>query len=51
MRQILIDLYLDYRNNYISYEVMAEHHGITPNEMKVLLGVARSVFESEHPEA
>ena len=55
MRQVardwLIDTYIDWVNNYISIAVYAEHHGLTPDQAKALLDLARDVVNSEHPEA
>lgn len=42
---------LDWRNNYLTVEVFAEHHGLTTGEACTLLDLARDVNRHEHPEA
>lgn len=51
MRDILIDAYLDYRNNYLTIDLWAEHNGLTQTQGEQLYWLAREVFESQHPEA
>lgn len=50
-REYLLDLYLDWRNNYLTVEVFAEHHGLTTGEACTLIDLARDVNRHEHPEA
>ena len=50
-RQTLLELYLDWVNNYLTVAVFAEHHGLTEAEANQLLAVAQSCFENNHPEA
>lgn len=50
-RTYLTAVWLDWRNNYLGAEKFAEHNSITPAEARLLLAVARSVFDSPHPEA
>jgi hypothetical protein len=50
-RDYLAEVWLDWHNNYLSAEVFAEHNGITPEQARKLLAVARSVFDSKHPDA
>lgn len=50
-RQILIEMYLDYRNNYLTVEKFAEHNGLSEIHGHRLIALAREVFESDHPEA
>lgn len=50
-REYLLDLYLDWRNNYLTVEVFSEHHGLTTGEACTLLDLARDVNRHEHPEA
>ena len=50
MRDILINTYLDYVNNYLSISVYAEHNGLTNTQAKDLLYLARVIFQSTHPE-
>jgi hypothetical protein len=49
-RGFLARIYLDWRNNFLTPAVFAEHHGITEEEGKRLIELARSVFYSEHPD-
>lgn len=51
MRQILIDAYLDWRNNYLFLETYAEHNGITKEQAEKFLALAKEVFDSKHPDA
>lgn len=51
MRDILIEAYLDYRNNYLTIEKYAEHHGLTTQEGETLIDLAEKVFNHDHPEA
>ena len=51
MRDVLIRAYLDYRNNYLTWANYGENNGLTENQAWELMQVARSVFESDHPEA
>jgi hypothetical protein len=51
MREILIETYMDFINNYLTVEKFAEHNGLLDAEAKVLLELARWVAEHPHPEA
>ena len=51
MRNILIETYLDYVNNYLTIEKWAEHNGLSYDHGKSLLRLAEHVFNSDHPEA
>lgn len=51
MRDTLIASYLDWRNNYLTIECYAEHHGLTMEQAKILVDLARVVFNSDHPDA
>ena len=50
-RQYLIDIYLDWRNNYLSIEKFAEDNGLHYTQASKLLQLGAEVFESEHPES
>lgn len=50
-RTYLTELYLDWLNNYLSVAKFAEHNGITEAQAMSLLDVARSVFNTKHPDA
>ena len=51
MRDILITAYLDFKNNYLSIEKYAEHNGLSYEQGKALITLARDVFNSKNPEA
>lgn len=51
MRDTLINTYLDYINNYLTIAKFAEHNGITELQGAALIALAKSVFESVHPES
>lgn len=51
MRDILIEAYLDYLNNYVSYKTYAEHNGFTEQQSLLFIELANSVFTMPHPEA
>lgn len=51
MRETLAQIYLDWRNNYISVDVFAEHNGLTYSEAVQLIELAKSCFENPHPDA
>lgn len=50
-RQLLIDTYLDWRNNYLTVARFAEDIGLSEEQAKRLIELARDVFNSEHPDA
>ena len=50
-REQLIDDYLDFVNNYLSVLLFAEHRGLTEGQARLLLDIAKMVFDSPHPEA
>ena len=50
-RQYLTTHYLDYRNNYLTVAVFAEHNGLTEQQATNLLAIAKDVFYSNHPQA
>lgn len=55
MRQKLIDFYLDYVNNYISVDLIAEHNAITVTDANRLINIGRKYHEQnvagKHPDA
>ena len=51
MRDILINAYLDYINNYLTIERYAEHNGLTRSEALDLMHLAQKVHFHPHPEA
>ena len=50
MREYLTKIYLDWCNNYLSTQTFADHHGLTVDQSIDLIRLARSVFESNHPD-
>lgn len=51
MRQILINAYLDYVNNYLTFAKYGEHNGLTEEQATRFLVLAREVYNSQHPDA
>jgi hypothetical protein len=51
MRNTLIAIYLDYVNNYLTCERYAECNGLHDSEARTLIELARTVYNSNHPEA
>lgn len=50
-REELIKVYLDWLNNFISIERYAEHYGYHLHEAQELIGLAKHVFHTAHPES
>lgn len=50
-RTTLINIYLDWRNNYLTYEKYAEHNGLTIMEAVKLINLGREAFQHNHQEA
>ena len=50
MRETLIKVYLDWRNNYLSMATFADHNGLTISEAENLIALARQVFDHPHPD-
>jgi len=50
-RQFLIDEYLDFKNNYLTPAIFAEHRGIDEEQAKALIDIGRDLFNTKHPEA
>lgn len=51
IREQLIAIYLDWRNNYLTVAKFAEHNGLTEDEAETLIDLARLVFSHDSPEA
>jgi hypothetical protein len=49
VRGFLARIYADWKNNYLTPAVFAEHQEITEDEGKALIELARSVFYSKNP--
>jgi len=50
MRQILIDAFLDYKNNYLTVKAYRENNGLDYEEASAFINVARTVYYSNHPD-
>jgi hypothetical protein len=50
-RDYLIALYNDWRNNYLTLAVFAEHNGLTEAEARSLLDLMHVIANHAHPEA
>lgn len=50
-RDILVALYRDYFNNYLTPETYGKDHGLTKAEAEALLTLARTVEGHPHPES
>ncbi len=53
MKLKLQDFYLDWVNNYLTYEKMAEHYNLTPDQVFILIELGRQVHDEivqEHKE-
>lgn len=49
-RNWLIQLHLSWRNDYLTRDLFAEHHGLTVDEANLLLKLAEQVNSHPHPE-
>lgn len=47
MREILINTYLDYRNNYLTIELFAEHNLLTVDQAKTLINLGLNVMNTD----
>ena len=43
----IADFYLDYFNNYLSVELIAEHHYLPPHIAQVLIDYGREIHENK----
>lgn len=50
-RESLAELYFYWRNNYLTVEKFAEHHGLYREEAADLLDIAKRCATNSHPEA
>ena len=50
-RDYLLEIRLDFVNNYLTLDKWAEHNDLTIEEAREMLNLARKVSEHEHPEA
>ncbi|MEN9917073.1 MAG: hypothetical protein RLY40_1005 [Pseudomonadota bacterium] len=51
MRNNLIDIYLDFWNNYLTVARFAEVNGLHIDEAETLINLCRHVYITNHPEA
>ena len=51
MRDVLVDVWLDFTNNYLTIGRYAEHNGLTEYEANNLIKLAALVADHKHPEA
>ena len=51
LRNVMIDYYLDYRNNYLTMDKFAEHNGLHLDQAIDLIRQAKVIFNSSHPGA
>lgn len=49
-RETLINLYLDYFNNYLTISKFAEHNHLQKNHAHMLIDLASQVYHSPNPE-
>ena len=47
-RDYLISEYLDFKNNYLSPSLFAEHRGMTEEQGKSLIDLGRALFNSKN---
>ena len=47
MRDKLINIYLDWRNNYLTIELFAEHNLLTVNQATKLIDLAGSIYKTD----
>jgi hypothetical protein len=51
LKNVMIEYYLDYVNNYLTIDKFAEHNGLHLNQAIDLIRAAKLIFNSTHPEA
>jgi len=47
-REFLISEYLDFKNNYLTPTLFAEHRGMTEEQGQALIDLGRDLFNSEN---
>ena len=50
LRDTLLEAYLDWKNNYLTVEVFAEHHGLTVGQAHTLILLGRDVLCTDYQE-
>lgn len=48
IKTLLNDLYLDWVNNYITIEKMSEVHGLSREDMGILIDLGRKINHAEY---
>ena len=51
MRDIIINAYLDYLNNYLTIATWAEHNGLTEEQGIKFIELAREIAYTNNPDA
>lgn len=49
-KQQLIEMYWDFRNNYLTVAKWAEHNGLYEEDAEAIINAARHIINSPHPE-
>ena len=47
----LINVYFDWRNNFLTISGFAEYYGLYNSEAEILINLACQCYENPHPEA
>lgn len=50
-REVLRAIYLDWINNYLTITTFADHNGLTDEQARKLVDLAREVFNDYNPDA
>jgi hypothetical protein len=50
-REELANVFLDWKNNFLTVAGFAEYYGLHDNEAYELINLARQCFENPHPDA
>lgn len=50
IKTVLNDMYLDYFNNYLTIDKMAEVHGLNKEDLKILLALGKKINNKEYQE-
>lgn len=48
IKNVLNELYLDYFNNYLTIELMAEHQEMKVEDLKMLIDLGRKINNKEY---
>lgn len=50
LRDIILERYVDFINNYLTINKFAEHNGLTVKQATAFLDLAQDIFDSKHTE-